>query len=81
MIETVDAGVNQLASDAISAQRDLMGPESPANVRLRAIQLVLSRVSRGAAIDKIGPPLPVPEQVEEAFKRRHYKDPWDLSNH
>lgn len=76
MIHTVQAGVRQLATDAISTLRDLMGPTSPASVRLRVVELVLSQASSG--VDQIGSPLP--EQVEEAFKERDYKDPWDPSN-
>ena len=76
MIQTVKAGVRQLATDALSTLRDLMGPTSPASVRFRAVELVLSQASSGAS--QIGSP--VPEQVQEDFEKRDFKDPLDPIN-
>jgi hypothetical protein len=78
MADTVKAGLRQLANETISTLRDLMGPSAPASVRLRVVELVLSRTLSGTGPEQVGSP--VPEQVEEAFKRRDYKDPLDLMN-
>ncbi len=58
MVETVRSGVRKLAEDAIATLRELMGPNAPANVRLRAVELVLARVATDFGNERIGSPLP-----------------------
>jgi hypothetical protein len=69
VIDIVRSGVRKLANDAVATLRDLMGPNSPANVRLRAVALVLSHVAADSADKSIGSPLP--DQMESEIRRRN----------
>ncbi len=70
MVETVRSGVRKLAEDAIANLRELMGPNTPANVRLRAVELVLARVAADFGNERIGSPLP--DQIAAEIQNREW---------
>jgi hypothetical protein len=68
MAETLRSEVRKLANDAVAALRDLIGPNSPANVRLRAVELILARVAVDQGSERIGSPLSDEVQAEIDMK-------------
>jgi hypothetical protein len=78
LIEAVRFGVRELSNQAIAALRDLMGPEVPASVRLRAVELVLSIVNQGSPTVEIGSADPV--QTARHLKEREFEDIGRLNN-
>ncbi len=49
-----------------------MGPNAPAQVRLRAVELVLSQAAGPAEVEQIGPPLP--DLVEAENEQQKLRD-------
>jgi transposase len=72
LIETVRFGIRELSKQAIAALRDLMGPEAPASVRLRAVELVLTVVNQGSPTTEIGSADPI--QTERHIREREFED-------
>ena len=75
MVERTRAGVRRLADDAIATLRELMGPGTPASVRLKVVELVLAQAASGAEDDRIGPPLA--DQIEAEKKLQKLQDDMD----
>jgi hypothetical protein len=71
MVETLRSGVRKLADDAIGALRDLIGPSTPANIRLRAVELVLARVAGDLVGQGTGSPLP--EEIQAVLDKEQRK--------
>ena len=76
MAETVQSGIRELADEAIATLRDLMGPNTPANVRLKVVQMVLSRASSGLMVERIGSPLP--DEIERDLKKVEFQKGFDI---
>ena len=70
LAETVQSGIRQLAEEAIFTLRDLMGVNTPANVRLRVVEMVLARAGAGLKVERIGSPLP--DEIEAEFHRSEW---------
>jgi hypothetical protein len=74
MADTLRLGYRKLADDAVGALRDLIGPTTPANIRLRAVELVLTRVAGEMGNEQIGSPIPDEIQAQIDAQERLKKE-------